>query len=53
MKSSRKELDVDFIGEQGRPLTEEEAKAVSEYIKTKTNKRHAVTKKRVAKRKNR
>jgi hypothetical protein len=31
MKSNKKELDVDFIG-GGGPLTEEEEKAISEFI---------------------
>lgn len=34
MKSKQKELDVDFIGGQG-PLTKEEEKQISEYLKSK------------------
>ena len=34
MKNRPKELDVDFIGGQG-PLTKEEEKRISEYIKAK------------------
>ena len=33
MKRKSTELDVDFIGGQG-PLTKEEEKAISEFIKT-------------------
>ena len=33
MKSKTTELDVDFIGGQG-PMTKEEEKAISEFIKT-------------------
>ena len=33
MKQNKNELDVDFIGGTG-PLTEEESKAISAYIKT-------------------
>jgi hypothetical protein len=33
MKTRTKELDVDFIGMQGSALTEEEEKAISEYIR--------------------
>ncbi len=32
MKTKKKELDVDYIGEQ-RDLTKEEEKAISDYIK--------------------
>jgi hypothetical protein len=38
MKSKRKELDVDFIGGMG-PLTKEEEKAISEFIKANKLKR--------------
>ncbi len=34
MKKKQKELDVDFIGGV-RPLTKEDEKAISEYLKTK------------------
>lgn len=33
MKSKSKELDVDFIGGQG-PLTKDEEKRISEYLKS-------------------
>lgn len=33
MKSKSKELDVDFIGGQG-PLTKEEERKISEYLKS-------------------
>jgi hypothetical protein len=39
MKSRTKELDVDFIGMQGSALTEEEEKAISEYIRLHKTKR--------------
>jgi hypothetical protein len=48
MKTKNVELDVDFIGEQ-RPLTKEEEKAISDFIrkekskKTKTSSRKKVT----------
>ena len=32
MRNRKNELDVDFIGDQNRQLTEKEAKAVSDYI---------------------
>ena len=50
----KNELDVDFIGDPNNPLTEEEAKAISDYFKAqkaKESKRDSVPKKRVAKRK--
>ena len=37
MKTKKNELEVDFIGGQG-PLTSEEQKAISEYLKLKKNK---------------
>jgi hypothetical protein len=41
----RKELDVDFIGGQG-PLTKEEEKAISDFIKSqKSKKRNSQLKK--------
>ena len=42
MKTKKQELDVDFI--QSRPLTKEEEKKLSEYIKkakSKKNKAHS------------
>ena len=36
MKSKAKELDVDFIGGQD-PMSSEEEKAISEFIKSKNN----------------
>lgn len=38
MKTKRKELDVDFIGEQ-RDLTQEEEQAISDYIKQNKTKK--------------
>jgi hypothetical protein len=34
MENKLTELDVDFIGSQDAPLTEEEEKAISNFIKT-------------------
>jgi hypothetical protein len=39
MKNNAIELDVDYIGAQGSALTEEEEKAISEYIRTQKAKR--------------
>ena len=52
-KRNKNELNVDFIGDQKNPLTEEEAKAISAYIqaqKAKKNKALFAPKKRAAKR---
>ena len=52
MRNRKNELDVDFIGEQGRSLTAEEAKAVSDFIKAqkeKESKRRNASRKRVTK----
>jgi hypothetical protein len=38
MKPNRNELDVDFIGGSG-PLTKEEEKAISEFIKSSKQRR--------------
>ncbi|MEO6233012.1 MAG: hypothetical protein ABJB11_18540 [Ferruginibacter sp.] len=38
MKQNKNELDVDFIGGSG-PLTKEEEKAISEYIKSSKERR--------------
>ena len=34
MKTNKKELDVDFIGNQKETLTNEEEKLISEYIRS-------------------
>ncbi len=39
MKNKVKELDVDFIGGQGNPLTKEEEKAISDFIRAEKEKR--------------
>ncbi len=39
MKSKIKELDVDFIGGQKKPLTKEEEKAISDFIRADKEKR--------------
>ena len=39
MKKITKELDVDFIGVQGKPLTNEEEQAISEFIRASKAKR--------------
>lgn len=46
----RKELDVDFIGGQG-PLTKEEEKAISDFIKSRKTKKGQVPLKKTARRK--
>jgi hypothetical protein len=51
--NKKNELDVDIIGDQDKPLTDDEAKAISDYIKAKklkANNLHSVSKKRVVKR---
>ena len=45
MKRKTKELDVDFIGGQ-EPLTKEEEKAISEFIKTLKEEKKTQTTKR-------
>jgi hypothetical protein len=39
MKNKAKELDVDFIGGQNNPLTKEEEKAISDFIRADKKKR--------------
>lgn len=39
MKNKRKELDVDFIGEQQQPVTKEEELAISDFIRKQKAKR--------------
>ena len=53
MKKKAKELDVDFIGEQNNPLTKEEEKAISDFIRANEEKRKlkGLMKKTTAKRK--
>jgi hypothetical protein len=46
MKIKRQELDVDFI--QSRPLTKEEEKNLSEYIKKQKNKTKKLVQKKAA-----
>lgn len=40
MKNKQKELNVDFIGGQSRPLTKEEQLAISAFIKKMKEKRN-------------
>jgi len=49
MKNRTKELDVDFIGGQGNPLTKEEQLAISVFIKQLKEKRDKSTKSKPAK----
>ncbi len=49
MKNRKNELDVDFIGEQGRTLTPEEQQAISDFIKASKAKRAAQSKRKPAK----
>lgn len=39
MKDKLKELDVDFIGGQQKPITKEEELAISDFIRTQKAKR--------------
>ncbi len=39
MKNEIKELNVDFIGGQNSPLTKEEEKAISDFIRSRKKKR--------------
>ncbi len=48
MKRKKKELDVDFIGEQ-KPLTKEEEKAISEFINKLKGKNKSIPTKRAKK----
>ena len=53
MKNKANELDVDFIGGQNNPLTKEEEKAISDFIRADKEKRKLkeLRKKLTAKRK--
>jgi hypothetical protein len=53
MKNKAKELDVDFIGGQNNPLTKEEEKAISDFIRADKKKRRLkeLRKKAMAKKK--
>lgn len=47
----KKELNIDFIGGQG-PLTKEEEKMISQFLKSRSvKKRRAIPRKKAAKRK--
>ena len=48
MKNKKIELDVDFIGEQGRTLTKEEQQAISEFIKADKAKRATSEKRKLS-----
>ncbi len=43
---NRNELDVDFIGEQNRPLTKAEELAISAFIKADKEKRNLLAQKK-------
>jgi len=47
MRQNKNELDVDFIG-GGEPLTKEEQKAISEFIKASKERRQKQTARRKA-----
>jgi len=49
MRNKVKELDVDFIGGQDKPLTKEEALEISNFIKQLKEKRLKAEKRRIAK----
>jgi hypothetical protein len=44
MKTKFKELDVDFIGGQDQPLTNEEQSAISAFIKQQKEKQNKISK---------
>lgn len=48
MSKKNKELDVDFIGEQGAELTSQEQQAISEFIRKQKEKRSGRKPKKVA-----
>lgn len=45
MKKKKKEVDVDSIGNQKNPMTKEEGRAISEYLKASKSKRIKVLQK--------
>lgn len=49
MRNKIKELDVDFIGGQDKPLTKEEALEISNFIKQLKEKRLKTEKRKVTK----
>ena len=49
MKSKTKELDVDYIGGQGKPLTKEEELAITNFINNLRLKRSKIMKRKVSK----
>jgi len=49
MRNKIKELDIDFIGEQDKPLTKEEALEISNFIKQLKEKRLKAEKRKVTK----
>ena len=49
MRRKTKELDVDFIGEQGAKLTQQEQQAISEFIKQQREKRQKANAKKSTK----
>jgi hypothetical protein len=53
MKNKAKELDVDFIGGQNNPMTKEEEKAISDFVRAdkEKHKLKELMKKTTAKRK--
>lgn len=49
MRNKTKELDVDFIGGQDKPLTKEEAQEISNFIKQLKEKRLKTSKSKLPK----
>ncbi len=49
MKRKTKELDVDFIGSQGKSLTKEEQLSISAFIKKLKEKRNRTAKRKTVK----
>jgi hypothetical protein len=49
VKNKTKELDVDYIGGQGKPLTKEEELAITNFINNLRLKRSKIMKRKVSK----
>ncbi|MDR2205016.1 MAG: hypothetical protein LBE36_02500 [Flavobacteriaceae bacterium] len=48
-KNKSKELDVDFIGEQNKPMTQEELFSISVFLKQLKQKRNTTAKRKIPK----
>jgi hypothetical protein len=49
VKNKTKELDVDYIGGQGKPLTKEEELAITNFINNLRVKRAKIMKRKISK----